>query len=100
MIVTENKKNSLFSVYDPLGVKLLTCLRLQSNHLNGHEFRHGFSVIVSPMCRCNAEIEDIEHFLLRCHFCYIQRFELFNNINKVDSSFIQCDTKEQVNILV
>ena len=52
------------------------------------------------MCGCNAEIEDTEHFHLRCHFYSIQRFELFNNINKVDPSFTQLDTKEQVNILL
>ena len=52
------------------------------------------------MCRCNAETEDTEQFLLRCHFYSIQRFELFNNINKVDPSFTQLDTKEQVNILL
>ena len=52
------------------------------------------------MCEYNAEIEDTEHFLLRCHFYSIQRFELFNNINKVDPSFTQLDTKEQVNIVL
>ena len=52
------------------------------------------------MCGCNAEIEDTEHFLLRFHFYSIRRFELFNNINKVDPSFTQLDTKEQVNILL
>ena len=52
------------------------------------------------MCGCNAKIEVTEHLLLCCHFYYIQRFELFNNINKVDPSFIQLDTKEQVNILL
>ena len=40
-IISEKKKNetSLFCVYDPLGVKLLTCLRLQFSHLNEHKFR-------------------------------------------------------------
>ena len=52
------------------------------------------------MCGCNAEIEDTKHFLLRCHFYSIQRFEVFNNINKFDPSFTQLDTKEQVNILL
>ena len=52
------------------------------------------------MCGCNAEIEGTEHFLLRCHFYSIQRFELFNNINKADPSFTQLDAKEQVNILL
>ena len=51
------------------------------------------------MSGCNAEIEDTEHFLLRCHFYSIQIFEYFNNINKVDLSFTQLDTKKQVNIL-
>ena len=37
---------------------------------------------------------------MRCHFYSIQRFELFNNINKVDHSFTQLDTKKQVNILL
>ena len=52
------------------------------------------------MCGCNVEIEDTEHFLLRFHFYSIQRFEIFNKINKVDASFTQLDTKEQVNILL
>ena len=99
MIVTDNKENSVFSVYDPYGVKLLTRLRLQFSHLKEHKFRHGFGDTVSPMCGCNAEIEDTEHFLLRCHFYSFQRFELFSNINKVDPSFTELDTKEQVNIL-
>ena len=51
------------------------------------------------MCGCNAEIEDNEHFLLRCHFYSIQRLELFNNINIVHLAFTQLDTKEQVKIL-
>ena len=100
MIATENKENSLFSDYDLLGVKLLTRLRLQFSHLYEHKFRHGFGDTVSAMCGCNAEIEDTEHFLLRCHFYPIQRFELFNNINKADPSFTQLDTKEQVNIML
>ena len=103
IIVTENKENpcfSFFSVYNPYGVKLLTRLRLQFSHLKEHKFRHGCGDTVSPMCGCNAEIEDTEHFLLRCHFYSIQRLELFNNINKVDPSFTQLHTKEKVNILL
>ena len=36
IIITEKKKNSLFSIHNPLGVKLLTRLRLQLSHLNEH----------------------------------------------------------------
>ena len=99
-MVTEKKRNSLFPVYNPLAVKLLTRLRLNFSYLNKHKFRHGFGDTVSPMCRCDAEIKDAEHFLLRCNFYSTQRFELFNSIKKIDLSFTQIDTKEQVNILL
>ena len=94
MIVTENKENPLFSVYDPYGVKLLKRLRPQFSLLKEHNFRHGFGDTVSPMCGCNTEIEDPAHFLLSCHFYSNQRLELFNNIKKVNPSFTQLDTKE------
>ena len=32
----QKKKKSIFSIYDPLGVKRLTGLRLQFSHLNEH----------------------------------------------------------------
>ena len=35
-------QRSLFSIHDPVGVKLLTRLRLQFSHLNEHKFRHNF----------------------------------------------------------
>ena len=44
-IVSGKKENLLFFTYDPLGVKLLTSLRLQFSHLNEHKFRHSFSDI-------------------------------------------------------
>ena len=57
----ENMENSFF-------LKLLTRLRLQFSHQKEHKFLGMVLVIVCPMCGCNAEIEDTEHFLLRCHF--------------------------------
>ena len=65
MIITEKKENSLFSIHNPVGVKLLTRLRLQLSHLNEHKFRHGFEDTIIIMCLCNTEIESNEHFLLR-----------------------------------
>ena len=58
-------------------------------------------VIQSVLCGSSAEIEDTEHFFLRCIFFYsIERFKLFNNINKIELSFTQFDFIEQVNILL
>ena len=93
MIITEKKKNSV-------GVKHLTRLRLQLSCLNEHKSRHGFEDTISPMCSCNTEIESNEHFLLRCHFYSSQRLELFDKLNKINSSFFKLSAKDQVNILL
>ena len=67
LIKCEKKDNSLFSIYDPLGVKLLARLRLQFSHLNEYKFRHGFGDTINAMCACRSEVETTEHILLRCH---------------------------------
>ena len=53
----KKKEDSLFCIYDPLGVKLLTRLRLQFSHLNEHKFRHDFSDTINPMSACGIEVE-------------------------------------------
>ena len=72
MIITEKKEHSLFSNYNPAGVKLLIRLRLQLSYLNEHKFRHGFEDKISPMYSCNMGIESNEHFLWRYHFYFFQ----------------------------
>ena len=73
----------IFSIYDPLGVKLLTRLRYQFGHLNEHKFRYGFGDTLNAKCACGSEVETTEHFLLRCHVYSSQRLELFQNLEKV-----------------
>ena len=92
-IVSEKKENLLFGIYDPLGVKLLTRLRLQFSQLNGHKFRHAFSDTINPMCGCGTEIETTEHFLLCCQFYSTQRLELFEKLEKVEPNFLRLSAK-------
>ena len=40
------------------------------------------------MCVCESEVETTEHFLLRCRLYSPHRLELFENLEKVDSSFL------------
>ena len=99
IIITEKKENSLFFFHNPLGVKRLTCLRLQFSHLNKHKFKHGFWGTITPMCAFNPKIGSTEHFLLWCHINSSRRLKLFDNLNKINHSFIKLSTKDQVNIL-
>ena len=90
------KENSLFSIYDPLGVKLLTRLRLQFSHLNEHNLRPCFGDTINAMCTSRIEVETIEHFLLHCHLYYPQRLELFETLEKVDSSLLNLNVKDKI----
>ena len=95
LIKCGKKENSIFSIYDPLGVKLL-----QFSHLNEHKFRHGFGDTTNAMCACGSEVETTEYFLLHCHLYSPQRLELFENLEKVDSSFLNLKVKEKVSFLL
>ena len=100
LVKCEKKENSIFSIYDPLAVKLLTCLRLQFSHLNEHKFRHGFGDTINAMCACGSEVETTEYFLLRCHLYSPQGLELFENLKKVDSSFFILKVKDKASFLL
>ena len=52
------------------------------------------------MCACGSEVETTEHFLLRCHLYSPQRLELFENLEKVDSSFLNLKVEEKVSFLL
>ena len=99
-ILREKKENSLFSICDPVGVKLLTRLRLKFSHLNEHKFRHGFNDTINPICACGNEIETTEHYLLRCHSYSAQRLELFKNLEKLDPCFLELNSENQVMFLL
>ena len=99
-IKIEKFKNSLYNVYDPLGVKLLSRLRLQFSHLNEHESRHGFKDTTDPTFPCGTEVETNHNFLLRCRYFFSQRPELFDNLYNLDPSFSKLNNKEKVAYLL
>ena len=58
-------------------------IRLGLSTLHSHKFNHNFLDTISPMCPINDGIEDIEHFLLKCHAYDDQRRDLFGAINEI-----------------
>ena len=94
------KKNSLFSVDDPLGLKLLTFLRLVFCHLKEHKFRDGFKDTLNSLCFCGAKVETTVYFLSHCQLYSTQRSELFDNIGKLINSFLNVNKKPQALVLL
>ena len=52
------------------------------------------------MCACGSEVEATENFHLRCRRYSPQRLELFENLEKVDSSFLNLNIKDKVSFLL
>ena len=69
------------------GLKLLTRLRLNFNHLNEHKFRHNFKDTINPMHSCDFVPETTDHYLLRCKLYTDLRLDLLNNIYAINQSF-------------
>ena len=81
-------------IYDLLGIKLLTRLRLGFSHLSEHKFRHNFADSLNPLCYCSLETEPTLHFFLRYQdYTTLRRAFMthLKNINDVIMSLNESD---------
>ena len=76
--------NRTFSCRNPIGIKLITRLRLGLTHLRDHKFKHIFLDYLNPICCCGQGIETTIHYLLHCPIFSDERSIFFNNIRSID----------------
>ena len=95
-----SNEQSLFSIHDPQGAKLLSRLRLNFSHLNKHKFRHNFKECVSLKCGCGLEIEATQHFFFRCHFYHVERSELLNSLYNIDLAINEFNEDSIINLVL
>ena len=81
------KENSVFSISDPLGLKLPNRLRLNFSHLNEHKFRHNFRDTVYTMRSCGAGIETTDHYLFRCQNFTLVRSSFLIRVFEINVEF-------------
>ena len=93
-------QNSVYNIFDPTGLKLLTRLRLGFSHLNEHKFRHNFQDCLNPLCLCSLEIEDTNHYLLHCQYFSDHRKNLINSVTSVCDNFYSFTDNEKRDILL
>ena len=77
--------NNAFNINNPLGLKLLTRLRIVFSHLKEHRFKHNFQDSVDPLCSCRNDIESAVHFFLHCPICITQRQTLLNKLKSLNA---------------
>ena len=78
--------NRTFNCHNPIGIKLITRLRLGLSHLRDHEFKHNFLDCLNPICCCGKDIETTVHYLLHCPIFSNERSIFFNNIRSTDEN--------------
>ena len=77
----------MYNIFDPVGLKFLTCLRLGCSQVNEHKFRHSFPDCLNHLYYCSLEIEDTAQYLLRSHHFSQYRFDLKNSVKSVFDDF-------------
>ena len=92
--------NSVFDIYNPYGIKLLTRLRLGLGHLNEHKFKHGCNDTINLICICGGDIESIKHFFLHCPEYCEARQPLFDNIQSIDKMLLSQNESSLTHLLL
>ena len=95
------KASHVYNINNPIGLKLLTRLRLNFSHLREHKFNHNFSDSLVPFCNCGQlEAESTSHFLLRCPLFSDHRKILLDNIIELIGSISNFHDDYLINILL
>ena len=87
--------NSIFGCHNPIGVRLLTRVRLGLIHLREHKFKHGFQDTLNPLCSCGKEVETTFHFLLSCPKYSDERLSLLSKFRNINPNILE-NTNSQI----
>ena len=74
----------IFGCHNPIGVKLITRLRLGLSHLPEHKFKRSFRDKVNPICSCRKEVETTFNFLLSCPNYSEERLIILSKIRNIN----------------
>ena len=94
-------KNETFGIFDNVGIRYLTWLRVDLNPLSFYKFKHNFKDTPDSSCKCNHGDEDTPHFLLDCHDYDNIRRNLMRNISSIIESDLNTMSRDEiVNLLI
>ena len=90
----------VYNFHNPIGLKLLTRLRLGLSHLNEHKFKHNLQDCINPLCTCSLDIESLSHFFLHCHYFTSIRSTLFSELQSADANIVKFSDNQIVDLLL
>ena len=91
---------STHKIYDPLGIKLLTRLRLGFSHLSEHKFRHNFANSLNPLCSCSLQTDSSIHFFLRCQIYTTLRRALMTDLKNINDAIMSLNESDLLHTML
>ena len=78
-------QDNMYNIFDPIGLKVLTYLRLGFSNLSEHSFQYNFQDCMNPLCSCSLEIENALHYCIAIIFTIC--IDLMNNVKSLTDNF-------------
>ena len=92
--------NDTYGIYGPLGVRLLSGLRLGFNHLKEHKFRHNFVDTLNSLCLCSVKTEDTKHYFVRCQNNLSFHTTLMNDLNNINTAIASSNSDDLLRVIL
>ena len=92
--------NSVFGIFNPLGLELITRLRVRLSHLNEHRFNNNLNDYINPLSTYSLDIESTIHYFLYCNYYNSARIFFLNDLNSVDRTLLNLSDLSLVNVLL
>ena len=80
--------NNVFNINNPLGLKLLTRLRIAFSQLKERKLKYTFLDSIDPLCSCGNNIETTVHFFLHSENFATQRETRLKKLKSVNASVL------------
>ena len=90
----------MYNIFDPIGLKLLTRLRLEVLVILMNISLDIIFKTLNPLCLCSLEIEDTIHYLLHCQYFSEHCINLINSVNSVSDNFESFSDNDKRDILL
>ena len=79
---------SIFDIYNPYEINLVTRLSLGLSHPRDNKFKHHFQDTVTSLCDCGNNTETITHFFLTRPRFHTPKQTFLNNIRNINEQIL------------
>ena len=92
--------NNTYKIYEPLGIKLLTRLRLVFRDLSKRKFRQNFADSFNPLYSCSLETVSTLLSFLRCQSYSTLRRALMTDLKNINDAIMSLNESDLLYVML